>query len=229
MEEGRKVMETKTELFHTVLQGGTGEIIVKKSRFIATVKPVDTEEEALEFIESLKKKYWDAAHNCYAYVIGIKNPLMRCSDDGEPSKTAGKPMLDILLSHELTNLVVVVTRYFGGTLLGTGGLVKAYQAAALEGLKQSLIIKKELGLRIKLITDYNLVGKIQYYIGQEDLPILTSEYSDVVMLEILVPVGKISAFEKKITELSNGSLHPETIEQVYFAIVNKEVHLFQVH
>ncbi len=221
-------MELKSEAFQTVFQGGTGEITVKKSRFIATVQPVSTEEEALEFIEGLKKKYWDATHNCYAYIIGTKNPLMRCSDDGEPSKTAGKPMLDILLSHELTNLVVVVTRYFGGTLLGTGGLVKAYQAAALEGLQQSLIIKKELGLRMKLTTDYNLIGKLQYYIGQEDLPILTSAYTDVVMMEILVPVGRVPAFEKKLTELSNGSLKPEINEQVYFTIINKEVHLFQV-
>lgn len=215
-------------VYRTVYQGGTGEVVMKKSRFIATVSPVSSEEEALEFIEGLKKKYWDASHNCYAYIIGTKNPLMRCSDDGEPSKTAGKPMLDILISHELTNLVVVVTRYFGGTLLGTGGLVKAYQSAALEGLNQSLIIKKELGLRMRLITDYNLIGKLQYYIGQEELPILTSDYTDVVMLEVLVPVDKVTAFEKKVTELSNGTLIPNSIEQVYFSIINKEVHLFQI-
>lgn len=220
-------MEQKTEVFHTVFQGGVGEIVMKKSRFIATVSPVDSEDEALEFIEGLKKKYWDASHNCYAYIIGTKNPLMRCSDDGEPSKTAGKPMLDILLSHELTNLVVVVTRYFGGTLLGTGGLVKAYQSATLEGLNQSVIIKKELGLRFKLTTDYNLVGKIQYYIGQEELPILTSAYTDVVSLEVLVPVDRAADFKKKIVELTNGTALPIETEQVYFTIMNKEVHLFR--
>ncbi len=222
-------MDLKAEVYRTVFRGGTGEIIMKKSRFIATVSPVSSEEEALEFIEGLKKKYWDASHNCYAYIIGTKNPLMRCSDDGEPSKTAGKPMLDILISHELTNLVVVVTRYFGGTLLGTGGLVKAYQSAALEGLNQSLIIKKELGLRMCLTTDYNLIGKLQYYIGQEELPILTSDYTDVVMLEILVPAEKVTVFMKKVTELSNGTLNPDVIEQVYFSIINKEVHLFQMN
>lgn len=219
-------MEQKAEVLHTVFQGGTGEIVVKKSRFIATVSPVESEEEALEFIEGLKKKYWDASHNCYAYIIGTKNPIMRCSDDGEPSKTAGKPMLDILLSHELTNLVVVVTRYFGGTLLGTGGLVKAYQSAALEGLKQSLIIKKELGLRFEITTDYNLVGKIQYYIGQEEFPLLASAYTDVVMLEVLVPIEKTTGFQKKLVELTNGTVHPTESEQVYFTIINKEVHLF---
>ena len=222
-------MDLKADIIHTVFQGGTGEIVMKKSRFIATVSPVSSEEEALEFIEGLKKKHWDASHNCFAYIVGTKNPLMRCSDDGEPSKTAGKPMLDILLSHELTNLVVVVTRYFGGTLLGTGGLVKAYQSAALEGLKQSLIIKKELGLRIRLTTDYHLIGKIQYFIGQEEFPILTSDYADVVMLEVLVPTAKVITLEKKITELSNGSILPIVIEQVYFAIINKEVHLFQIN
>ena len=150
---------------HIILytSGGVGEFVMKKSRFIASVSPVETEEEALNFIDGLKKQYWDAAHNCYAYIIGVKNPIMRCSDDGEPSKTAGKPMLDVLLAKELTNLVVVVTRYFGGTLLGTGGLVKAYQSATIEGLEKSLIIKKEPGVHMQLITDYNLVGKIQYY------------------------------------------------------------------
>ena len=104
-----------------------GEIVEKKSRFIATVKPVDSEEEASAFIAEMKKKYWDARHNCYAYVIGERKEFMRCSDDGEPQGTAGKPMLDVLLGEELYNIAVVVTRYFGGTLLGTGGLVRHIQ------------------------------------------------------------------------------------------------------
>lgn len=219
-------MEQFTEAFQTVYQGGTGEVIMKKSRFIASVSPVETEEAALEFIEGLKKKYWDASHNCSAYIIGTRNPLMRCSDDGEPSKTAGKPMLDILISHELTNLVIVVTRYFGGTLLGTGGLVKAYQSAALAGLDNSKIIKKELGLRYSLTTDYNLIGKLQYYISQEELPLLSSDYSDIVILDILVPIGKSAGFLKKITELTSGTALLAEKEQVYFAIIDNEIHLF---
>ena len=117
----------------TVYEGGQGEIIEKKSRFIATVKPVKTEEEALEFIESLKKRYWDATHNCFAYIIGGGTPLKRCSDDGEPSGTAGRPMLDVLEGESLSDVAVVVTRYFGGTLLGTGGLVRKKEAGTWSG------------------------------------------------------------------------------------------------
>jgi uncharacterized YigZ family protein len=214
------------ESFKTIYEGGLGEFVMKKSRFIATVCPVDTEDAANEVIESMKKKYWDASHNCSAYIIGTENPLMRCSDDGEPSKTAGRPMLDVLIAHELTNLVVVVTRYFGGTLLGTGGLVKAYQSATIEGLNQSKIITKELGIQLQVTTDYNLIGKIQYYISQDRLILLTSEYSDLVKLILLVPPSKIQSFTKKIAELTNGSAIQEELDKVYFTTLNDEVHLF---
>ena len=113
------------EQYKTVLEGGTGEIVEKKSRFIATVRPVKNEEEALAFLEEMRKKYWDARHNCYAYSIGKNREFTRCSDDGEPSGTAGRPMLDVILGEDIYNVAVVVTRYFGGVLLGTGGLVRA--------------------------------------------------------------------------------------------------------
>ncbi len=214
------------EAFKTVYEGGTGEIIVKKSRFIATVCSAETEEAAEAMIESLKKKYWDAAHNCSAYIIGTENPIMRCSDDGEPSKTAGRPMLDILLSRELYNIVVIVTRYFGGTLLGTGGLVKAYQGAALEGLNRSKIITKQLGEQLKITTDYNLVGKLQYMAAQEQITILSSVYTELVELVLLVTPGKVDYLTKKIAELSNGSAILELLGQVYFTVLDDYVHLF---
>ena len=121
--------------YQTIYRGGEGEITEKKSRFIATVIPVNEEEKALEFIEAMKKKYWDATHNCSAYVIGERGETKRCSDDGEPSGTAGRPMLDVLEGEGLRNVAVVVTRYFGGTLLGTGGLVRAYSSAVRAGLE----------------------------------------------------------------------------------------------
>ncbi len=213
------------EAFFTIFEGGTAEIVMKKSRFIATVHPISTESEALEFIEGLKKKYWDASHNCSAYVIGTENPIMRCSDDGEPSKTAGRPMLDVLLARELTNLVVVVTRYFGGTLLGTGGLVKAYQSAVIEGLNQSIVITKQLGIKLQITTDYNTLGKLQYLAAQEQITILSSDYSDLVVLELLVPPSKLDYLSKKIAELSNGSAILDTLGQVYFTILDGKVHL----
>ncbi len=214
------------EAFKTIYEGGIGEIVMKKSRFIATVTPVETEEAASLFIDNLKKKYWDASHNCSAYIIGTNSQLMRCSDDGEPSKTAGRPILDVLLAHELTNLVVVVTRYFGGTLLGTGGLVKAYQSATIEGLNQSKIMTKELGIRLKITTDYNIIGKIQYFVGQEHITILTSNYTDLVDMTLLVSPGKLDYLTKKIAELSNGSAILELFGQVYFSLFQGEVHLF---
>lgn len=214
------------ELFKTIYEGGIGEYVMKKSRFIASIQPVETEAAALEFIESRKKKYWDASHNCSAYIVGTNQPLMRCSDDGEPSKTAGRPMLDVLLAHELTNLVIVVTRYFGGTLLGTGGLVKAYQSAAIEGLNQCRIITKELGIRTELVTDYNLVGKLQYYISQEQFTLLASEYTDIVRLKLLIPPSRYQSYTKKIAELTNGSAISDDLGQVYFTMIDGEVHLF---
>ena len=154
-----KIEQTGIKILY---EGGQGEIVEKKSRFIATVRKIESEEEALAFIAEMKKKYWDARHNCYAYVLGERAGLMRYSDDGEPSGTAGKPMLDVLLAGNLRNLVVVVTRYFGGTLLGTGGLVKAYTQALQAGLKNCEIRAMNYGTLLHIITDYNGIGKLQY-------------------------------------------------------------------
>jgi uncharacterized YigZ family protein len=215
------------EAFQTIYEGGVGEFVMKKSRFIATVCPIETEEAASEVIENLKKKYWDASHNCSAFILGTENPIMRCSDDGEPSQTAGRPMLDVLAKHELTDLVVVVTRYFGGTLLGTGGLVKAYQSATLEGLANSKIITKELGVKVSVITDYNMIGKIQHHVAQDQITTLSSEYTDTVKLILLIPPSKIQAFLSKAAELTNGSAVIEQLDSVYFAVFEGEVHVFQ--
>ena len=127
------------EEYKIIYQGGEGEIVEKKSRFIASCIPVKSEEEALGFIESVRKKYWDARHHCYAYVLGERNELMRCSDDGEPQGTAGKPMLDVLLGAGVHDALVIVTRYFGGVLLGTGGLVRAYSGAARAGTESDRV------------------------------------------------------------------------------------------
>jgi len=208
--------------FVTILENSTGEIVVKKSRFIASLFPVETEDAANEIIEGIRKKYWDATHNCYAYIVGTGNPIMRFSDDGEPSRTAGKPMLDILLAHRLTNVLAVVTRYFGGTLLGTGGLVKAYQGAVLEGLKNSKVITKQLGFKTSVITDYNLVGKLQHFAATENIAVLSCDYTDIVNMTLLVPVTRADMLAKKITELTNGSASINITEQVYFTIIDGE-------
>ena len=207
-------------------EGGQGELVEKKSRFIATTEPVETEEEALAFIERMRKKYWDARHNCFAYCIGDKNQLQRCSDDGEPSQTAGRPMLDVLLGAEVHNICVVVTRYFGGTLLGTGGLVRAYSGAVQEGLSNSTIVEKCLGRQLDITTDYTGIGKIQYILGQENMTVLDSVYTDKVEFSVLVPVAEYDGLEKKITEGTSGGAKIGKGDEVWYGTLNKEVILF---
>lgn len=187
-----------------VYQGGEDEVVEKKSRFIATVAPAETEGEALAFIEAMRKKYWDARHNCFAYVIGDRNELARCSDDGEPQGTAGKPMLDVLLGEKIHNTVVVVTRYFGGILLGTGGLVRAYSGAVKAGLASSVIITRIQGVKLEIAADYTGLGKIQYILGQRGIRILNSEYTDTVRLEVLLSDEIKEQIKEEITEGTNG-------------------------
>ena len=209
--------------YKTVYKGGEGEIVEKKSRFIATVVPVHSEEEALKFVEAMKKKYWNATHNCYAYVIGENHELQRYSDDGEPGGTAGKPMLDVLIGEEIHNAAIVVTRYFGGTLLGTGGLVRAYSAAAKQGLASSVIITKNPGVKLRLATDYAGLGKIQYILGQRGIKILDSIYTDKVEIAALVPLDVLEAVKAEIREGTNGQAGMEEGEQCYFAEVLGEI------
>ena len=213
--------------YKTVYSGGEAEIIEKKSRFIATVKPVKSEEEAITFIEGLKKKYWNATHNCFAYVIGERFQTQRCSDDGEPSGTAGRPMLDVLLGEEVHDVAVVVTRYFGGTLLGTGGLVRAYQGATQAGLMASTGITKMHGSKVAIQTDYTGLGKIQYILGQRGLTILHSEYTDRVALEVLLPEADVEQVMAEITEGTNGQAVMEIVEECYFANVDGSMEIFE--
>lgn len=213
-------MEKNEQPCRILIQGGTGEIVEKKSRFIATVRKAETEEEAAAFIEEMKKKYWDAAHNCSAFVIGKRAELTRCSDDGEPSGTAGRPMLEVLLGEEIRNIAVVVTRYFGGTLLGTGGLVRAYTMAVKEGLRQCSTGWLKQGSLITLETDYNGIGKILYLMGQKNLEALESEYTDVVKLVVRIPSEQAESFMEEVTQATAGRAGMSVSGQVYF--VDKE-------
>lgn len=202
--------------YKMLLEGGEGEIIEKKSRFIATVAKCGTEEEAVAFIEQIKKKYWDARHNCSAFVIGSRGELTRCSDDGEPSGTAGRPMLEVLLGEEIRNVVVVVTRYFGGTLLGTGGLVRAYSQAVKEGLKACRIGTMRYGCQLLVETDYNGVGKILYLLGQQGIEPMESDYGESVSLQIRIPVQLEESLIKAMVEATNGRVKVEKMKELYF-------------
>ena len=212
-----------SEEYKAVYEGGEGELIEKKSRFIATVIPAESEEEALAFIEAMKKKYWNATHNCSAYVIGEKGQLKRCSDDGEPSGTAGRPMLEVLEGEGIRNVAVVVTRYFGGTLLGTGGLVRAYSASVKAGLASSVLITKIPGVKLKIETDYTGLGKIQYLLGEMGIRTLDSQYTDHVELDVLVPETMLERVKAELIEGTNGQAKLEEGANCWFADVNGEM------
>lgn len=212
-----------SDSYKIVYKGGEGEIVEKKSRFIAYVKPVDTEEEANDFIESIKKKNWDARHNCSAVVIGENNEFSRCSDDGEPASTAGKPMLEVLINEGIHNAAVVVTRYFGGVLLGTGGLVRAYQGAVKEGLAASVIVEKQKGAKYKITTDYNGIGKLQYIIASLDIFTINTEYTENVDIEVMVNSSMEKEFVDKVVEGTNGRVKISRLEEVSYVIVDNQV------
>ena len=207
----------------TVYSGGEAEIVEKKSRFIATVRPVSSEEEAVAFIAEMKKKYWDARHNCSAFVIGDRQEMSRCSDDGEPAQTAGRPMLDVLLREDIHNVAVVVTRYFGGTLLGTGGLVRAYSGAMKEGLNHCVLLEKETGYPLTVTVDYNEVGKIQYLARTNEIHELSCEYGNEVLFRFLVPEEKIDSFETALTEKTAAKAKLERGEKLCYGFHGDEV------
>lgn len=215
------------EKYKTVYEGGEGEIVEKKSRFIATVRPVSSEEEALAFIEEMKKKYWDARHNCFVYSVGKNREFTRCSDDGEPSGTAGRPMMDVILGEDIYNVAAVVTRYFGGVLLGTGGLIRAYSKSLQEGLAASVVIEKTYGISLEVVTDYTGIGKIQYIAGERGLPILDCEYTDKVVLHLLVPADREEAVQKSITEGTNGRARMKKDKDLYYAVIDGQVKIFE--
>ena len=215
------------EAFKILYRGGSGEITEKKSRFIADLKPVSCEEEALAFIEEIRKKYWDARHHCYVYRIGERSQTVRFSDDGEPAQTAGKPMLDVLAGQDIHDVCAVVTRYFGGTLLGTGGLVRAYSQAVQEGLKHCLVVEKRPGVRLTVDTDYNGVGKIQYIAAQTGLTALDSAYTDRAAFTYMVPSEQLEAFEKQITAATAGRALLRREDKVYYGLAEGELIVFE--
>lgn len=204
------------ENFLLLTKGAEAELVEKKSRFIATVRPVASEEEAAAFIEEMKKKYYDARHNCSAFVIGSKAQITRSSDDGEPSGTAGRPMLEVLLGSEIRNVAAVVTRYFGGTLLGTGGLVRAYSGVLKEALEKCETARQHFGVRLTIRTDYNTVGKIQYLLASRNINIEDSSYAADVVMTVIAPVEEYDRLCKELIEATSARVGLEEVERLYY-------------
>ena len=183
-----------------LIEGGTSEVVVKKSRFLGITFPIETPEEAAGQIAGIRKKYYDARHNCYAYrLVGAE----KFSDDGEPSQTAGKPMLDVLTGAGLTGALVVVTRYFGGTLLGTGGLVRAYTEAAQEAVRNSKIAEIRPRRQMTCRVQYTDLGRIQYIFREAGLEPAT-EYQEQITLTAEVPEEQVTQLTAAITEATAG-------------------------
>ena len=194
------------EFYNTVARFAAAEITEKRSRFIASVQPVTTEEEALAFLNAQRQKYWDASHNVYAYILE-QNQIMRYSDDGEPGGTAGLPVLDMLKKEALTTLIVVVTRYFGGILLGTGGLVHAYSKSAKAGVEAAEKIQMILCQKLSLHCAYPMLGKLQNELSKwENIIRDEAVYTDQVELPVFLPVGESAAFQSSIIDKTNAAV-----------------------
>ena len=207
--------------YNTVAAEATSEFTEKKSRFISHVSPVTCESEALDYIEKIKKQYWDARHNVYAYIIGNNYDLQRYSDDGEPQGSGGIPMLEVLRGEKLTNTVAVVTRYFGGTLLGTGGLVRAYTKGAKDGVTAAGIITKILYTRINVTVDYTAGGKVQYAILQGGYRLEDTIYTENICYVVLIEKPEKDSFIKNITNLTGGKAKIDIGDEIWETERNK--------
>ena len=200
--------------YKTIYDPAQASFIEQKSEFIGYIAPVKTNEEAVAFIESIKAQHRKARHNVYAYILCEDN-ISRYSDDGEPQGTAGVPVLEVLQKRGLTDVCVVVTRYFGGILLGGGGLLRAYSHAASIACDAAHIMDMRLCHRLTIKTDYNLYGKINYILPNFDVITVNSDFADAVTLEILVMSEKLDALRKELTEVTNDSAEVTDLGELY--------------
>lgn len=204
--------------YKTVAGYGEDMIVIERSRFIGYAQRVTTEEEATAFIAMIKKKHWDATHNCSAFVIGENDQIQRSSDDGEPSGTAGKPILECIKKNGVKDTVVVVTRYFGGIKLGAGGLVRAYTAGTVTALKAAKIVVHTLHQKISVNVDYHWWGKVENELRLTDQRVVGTDYTDRVTAHVLIPDGLQEDFIAGMVDLTNGQAKIERGEKEYVEV-----------
>lgn len=192
--------------YFTIAKDGQTEIEIKKSRFICSLKRVTSEDEAKEFIQGLKKEHWKANHNCSAFVIGEKSEIQRSSDDGEPSGTAGVPMLEVLKKNELINVAAVVTRYFGGTKLGAGGLIRAYAHSVSNALQVIGIVHGKLQKEVQVTLDYSLLGKLQNFLEQNEITVKDTLFTETVTVLCLIDENQVAGFSAQVVDLLSGQV-----------------------
>ena len=201
--------------YYTVKGHGENEIVIEKSRFIAHVARTETEEEAQEFIQNIKKAHWNATHNCSAYMIGEHDQIQKANDDGEPSGTAGVPILEVLKKKHLKDTVVVVTRYFGGIKLGAGGLIRAYSKATSEGINATGVVQRKLMRIISTKVDYTWLGKLENELRSSVYLIKEIHYLDTVVIDTYVEEEQTESFTQWMIELTNGQGEISNGELVY--------------
>ena len=203
--------------YKTLMKRAEDEFIINKSRFIGHGKPVETEEEALAFLSEMRETYKDASHNCYAYIIGPNMGVMRYSDDGEPGGTAGMPIIEVMKNRGVTNACVVVTRYFGGVLLGAGGLVRAYTQGAAVAINACEVGVMHPTARYMMDVPYPLLSRVEYFFKSAPVSIEAKDFSDVITFTFLVKVQDEAALIESLTQLSEGKLEPMRFDEIYSA------------
>ena len=203
--------------YKTLLRCADAEFIVNKSRFIGHGKPVQSEEEALAFLARMRETYKDATHNCYAYIVGANMGVMRYSDDGEPGGTAGMPIIEVLKARGVTNCCVVVTRYFGGVLLGAGGLVRAYSRGAAEAVAACGVGMMHPTLRMMVDVPYPMLNRVDFFLKSAPVVVEDKTFADIVTLTLRVRACDADALEKSLTDLSDATLEPVRFEAFHCA------------
>ncbi len=202
--------------YYTITTTGHGDYEEKKSRFLGEAIPIQSEEEAAEHINRIRKQHYDARHHCYAYVLGEKRDRKKASDDGEPQGTAGLPILNVIEGAECTGILIVVTRYFGGTLLGTGGLVRAYTSAAQAALAAAGPVCMREGEILELVMEYSLLDSVRYSLEKEKIRTEDIQYTDKVLQRIVVPAEKVEYIRQKMCELSGGKITVNCVEKGFY-------------
>lgn len=204
------------ERYRTVRNAGQKEIVIKKSRFISYIRPVEREEKAVAFIEEIKKLHWNATHNCSAYMIGERDEIQKQSDDGEPSGTAGKPILEVIRNQGLKNVAIVVTRYFGGIMLGAGGLIRAYTDGAVAAIEAGEVIMRVLHREVFVELDYTWLGKVENELRNRGIRMGDTDFTDKVKLTCLPLNGETEAFKRWMTDMTQGQSLITEGNQLYF-------------
>lgn len=209
--------------YKSIHKYGRDEIVINKSKFIGTAAPVENEEQAIEFIDEIRKEFKDATHNCYAYVIGKNKNIQRYSDDGEPSGTAGMPILNVISQEGLVNAAVVVTRYFGGVLLGAGGLVRAYTKGCKIAIESGITVDKNLYYDAAFNLDYTLLGKMDNELLKNGFIVKDKIYSDKVEFKLIIKEDETDKISSLVNEITSGGTEISFGQAVYYSVKNGEI------